>query len=83
MRKYKWSELISWPGLKGRGMGDLAVNSSLEEGGTAHLYSSLEEEGGTATMATHLYSRPTTVFAAVAASLFTVVGVIGNQSPYL
>jgi hypothetical protein len=63
---------------------ELAVNSSLEEeGGTAHLYSSLEEEGGTATMATHLYSRPTTVFAAVAASLFTVVGVIGNQSPYL
>ncbi len=62
---------------------ELAVNSSLEEeGGTAHLYSSLEEEG-TATMATQLYSRPTTVFAAVAASLFTVVGVIGNQSPYL
>jgi hypothetical protein len=52
-------------------LGELAVNSSLEE------------EGGTATMATHLYSRPTTVFAAVAASLFTVVGVIGNQSPYL
>ena len=69
----KWADQLT-QGLNGSVMGELvelAVNSSLEE------------EGGTATMATHLYSRPTTVFAAVAASLFTVVGVIGNQSPYL
>jgi len=43
----------------------LAANSSLEEDRTAISPG-------------QLYTRPTTVFAAVAASLFTVVGVIGR-----
>ncbi len=43
--------------------------------------SSLEEDTATATATpAHLFSRPTTVFAAVAASLFTVVGVVGTYN---